>query len=1028
MRKNFLLLMLMALLMPLGTWAQGNIGVQLSTTMTKEFGTPDPVYLAATDFVIISNTTAIEGIDEEDLQNVLKFKRKQDNDGEDRGTYDYEVTVDAESEFMQQNPGVTIVATNTGRITITEKALEDEMIGVITGDPFTFKAAAWEPKPTVLNGETALVENTDFTYSWEDNVNAGTGKVKITAKAGGNYSGTAEKTFTINKRAIAADDLLITLDQNVFTYQGVEIEPVVTVKDQTLGDLGTLVLGSDYLVNYYNNINATPNATTARLKVKMPAEGGNYSFDQTNKYFTINKAPLTISIPAGQKKVYGEVDPALEVEYDGFVNNETAAGLAALETPQFVVPVVTRVAGENAGVYAISITNAAAVVAGATNYEVTIAEGTVNFSIQAKDIADVTITLSDKEGDNYIYNGEEHFKNVSVAFGDNPALTENVDYTVATTNNINAGENTAIVTVTGINNYKGTKTANFTIAQAEVAIIPNVASKAYGVTPDPALTYTLKVGETTVDNNVLNGTVELQREEGETVGAYKIWFKKYTAGTTADNYTIVNTDVKATEVENERYALFTITGSEQTLYLRFKEGTTATKVYGAENPEWTIADLEVDTSVEGGAECDNWEDIMYSFGDPEFAIASENVEDNETNEVTLTNQLTSPIYPTVVVASMPFTITKKDVALVVADQVIAYGTALDQDAWAVADGYAIVGEDNLGVVLATVNALGTYAPGTVAENAIQATISNTNYNLVVDECTWGKLTVAEAEGVVDLALDDSKDDNLIKINAHNGLDANVTIKFSQRDAVDFYGYGKWKAGYWTTLVLPFDISVADLSKAFGYAIVNVIDPSKTVVSGTSSEFYGKLTMKGGNGKDDVLAANKPILIKIADDIKDLYVGEGDDKEYYVVDFGQQTIVAPTDLTVEAGEDALFVGTYEAMTIGKGTDYNDGSIWFMLGDYSKWAFINAGSTAASWTIVPFAAYIDMSALPEEARENMTFTFQESDGSTTAIKGVSTDNLGSKLSAEGWYTLDGMKLQGAPTQKGIYIKDGKKVVIK
>ena len=1020
--------MLMALLMPLGTWAQGNIGVQLSTTMTKEFGTPDPVYLAATDFVIISNTTAIEGIDEEDLQNVLKFKRKQDNDGEDRGTYDYEVTVDAESEFMQQNPGVTIVATNTGRITITEKALEDEMIGVITGDPFTFKAAAWEPKPTVLNGETALVENTDFTYSWEDNVNAGTGKVKITAKAGGNYSGTAEKTFTINKRAIAADDLLITLDQNVFTYQGVEIEPVVTVKDQTLGDLGTLVLGSDYLVNYYNNINATPNATTARLKVKMPAEGGNYSFDQTNKYFTINKAPLTISIPAGQKKVYGEVDPALEVEYDGFVNNETAAGLAALETPQFVVPVVTRVAGENAGVYAISITNAAAVVAGATNYEVTIAEGTVNFSIQAKDIADVTITLSDKEGDNYIYNGEEHFKNVSVAFGDNPALTENVDYTVATTNNINAGENTAIVTVTGINNYKGTKTANFTIAQAEVAIIPNVASKAYGVTPDPALTYTLKVGETTVDNNVLNGTVELQREEGETVGAYKIWFKKYTAGTTADNYTIVNTDVKATEVENERYALFTITGSEQTLYLRFKEGTTATKVYGAENPEWTIADLEVDTSVEGGAECDNWEDIMYSFGDPEFDIASENVEDNETNEVTLTNQLTSPIYPTVVVAPMPFTITKKDVALVVADQEIAYGTALDQNAWAVADGYAIVGEDNLGVVLATVNALGTYAPGTVAENAIQATISNTNYNLVVDECTWGKLTVAEAEGVVDLALDDSKDDNLIKINAHNGLDANVTIKFSQRDAVDFYGYGKWKAGYWTTLVLPFDISVADLSKAFGYAIVNVIDPSKTVVSGTSSEFYGKLTMKGGNGKDDVLAANKPILIKIADDIKDLYVGEGDDKEYYVVDFGQQTIVAPTDLTVEAGEDALFVGTYEAMTIGKGTDYNDGSIWFMLGDYSKWAFINAGSTAASWTIVPFAAYIDMSALPEEARENMTFTFQESDGSTTAIKGVSTDNLGSKLSAEGWYTLDGMKLQGAPTQKGIYIKDGKKVVIK
>ena len=55
MRKHFLLFLLMSLLLSLGTWAQGNIGVQLSTTMTKEFGTADPVYLDPTDFVIISN-------------------------------------------------------------------------------------------------------------------------------------------------------------------------------------------------------------------------------------------------------------------------------------------------------------------------------------------------------------------------------------------------------------------------------------------------------------------------------------------------------------------------------------------------------------------------------------------------------------------------------------------------------------------------------------------------------------------------------------------------------------------------------------------------------------------------------------------------------------------------------------------------------------------------------------------------------------------------------------------------------------
>ena len=43
-------------------------------------------------------------------------------------------------------------------------------------------------------------------------------------------------------------------------------------------------------------------------------------------------------------------------------------------------------------------------------------------------------------------------------------------------------------------------------------------------------------------------------------------------------------------------------------------------------------------------------------------------------------------------------------------------------------------------------------------------------------------------------------------------------------------------------------------------------------------------------------------------------------------------------------------------------------------------------------------------------------------------MNVDNLGIKMSPEGWFNLRGMKLQGAPTEKGVYIKDGKKIVIK
>jgi hypothetical protein len=69
---------------------------------------------------------------------------------------------------------------------------------------------------------------------------------------------------------------------------------------------------------------------------------------------------------------------------------------------------------------------------------------------------------------------------------------------------------------------------------------------------------------------------------------------------------------------------------------------------------------------------------------------------------------------------------------------------------------------------------------------------------------------------------------------------------------------------------------------------------------------------------------------------------------------------------------------------------------------------------------------MSGAPA-APANMTFYFEDIDGSVTAIKSISADNLNGKI-AEGMYNLNGMKLNSVPTQKGVYIVNGKKVVIK
>ena len=63
----------------------------------------------------------------------------------------------------------------------------------------TYNGNEHRPTPVVKDGDKTLTLGTDYTLSYENNVNAGTAaKVKVTGK--GNYAGsTASKTFTINK-------------------------------------------------------------------------------------------------------------------------------------------------------------------------------------------------------------------------------------------------------------------------------------------------------------------------------------------------------------------------------------------------------------------------------------------------------------------------------------------------------------------------------------------------------------------------------------------------------------------------------------------------------------------------------------------------------------------------------------------------------------------------------------------------------------------------------------------------------------
>ena len=60
--------------------------------------------------------------------------------------------------------------------------------------------------------------------------------------------------------------------------------------------------------------------------------------------------------------------------------------------------------------------------------------------------------------------------------------------------------------------------------------------------------------------------------------------------------------------------------------------------------------------------------------------------------------------------------------------------------------------------------------------------------------------------------------------------------------------------------------------------------------------------------------------------------------------------------------------------------------------------------------------------------MTVRLIGADGQTTAIGTLDTRTGEATFDTDAWYTLDGRRLSGQPTAKGIYIYKGKKVIIK
>ncbi|MBR6336710.1 MAG: cellulase family glycosylhydrolase, partial [Ruminococcus sp.] len=160
---------------------------------------------------------------------------------------------------------------------------------------YGYTGSAITPAVKVVSGGRTLTKGTDYTVSYQDNVNIGTGRV--TVKGIGNCEGELQATFTITQGSIAANN--ITLSAASYPFTGGAVVPSLTVK---VGGK-TLVKNTDYTVSCKNNTKAG----TATVTVTGT---GAYK-GSASKSFTITKKSISSLKPAAAAAKYAYTGKAI---------------------------------------------------------------------------------------------------------------------------------------------------------------------------------------------------------------------------------------------------------------------------------------------------------------------------------------------------------------------------------------------------------------------------------------------------------------------------------------------------------------------------------------------------------------------------------------------------------------------------------------------------------------------------------------------------------------------------------------------
>lgn len=220
-----------------------------------------------------------------------------------------------------------------------------------------------------------------------------------------------------------------------------------------------------------------------------------------------------------------------------------------------------------------------------------------------------------------------------------------------------------------------------------------------------------------------------------------------------------------------------------------------------------------------------------------------------------------------------------------------------------------------------------------------------------------------------------------------------------------YGRTFYHDGYWNTLCLPFSLSAEQLTDA------NCPLNGATLKKMTSAEFSeGTLTLNFDNVT--AVEPGMPYLVKWVDG------GEVSNPTFTNV------FIASWQQTAGIGSAATFYGYYSPITLEAGDRTR-----LYLGSnntlYYPSEAMTVGSCRGIFQLHGITAGDLESGEVNNAPLRIVLNLDDANGDATDISAVSNDPV--VVSPSGWFTLDGRRLADKPTLRGIYLHNGKKVVV-